>query len=1119
MIARIIVWSVHQRALVLTLAVLLALAGVVAMRATPVDALPDTSDIAVIVVADAPGLPPDLVDDQVTHPLSTALLATPGASVVRGFSAFGRSTVHVLFDDGTDRYWARARVSETLDVAAGSLPAGVVARLGPDATGVGWVFQYVLLDAGPEARALRAALDGDGDGAVSDAELPHPQAFTILDGRGVSVYAAARLDGLLARGGRSAPDAARLVRAFDRDGDGALSRPELAGAVAFDGLSLGDLRALQEDLLRTELAAVDGVAEIATVGGFAKEVQVEVDPARMEALGVGLGDVVRAVRGANDLAGAGVIEVSESAYMVRADGRARSLEALEVAPVRVDPASHLPVRLDQVATVQWGPSPRRGLTDWNGEGDVVSGIVVMRPDANALTVIDGVRRRLDALGASLPPGVFVEVAYDRAPLVRRAIATLATRLAEEIALVALVCAAILLRLRSALVPMVALPLGVLATFLGMRAVGLRADVMSLGGIAIAVGVMVDASLVLVENVHKRAERHPDEAPVDRVIAACTEVGPAIFQSLLIVTLSFVPVFALERAEGRLFRPLAWTKTLAMGSASVIAITVVPALLVSVARGRFRAEGEHPVSRALVWVYGPLLDWMLDRPRLVIGVAAVCALSAVWPASRLAREFMPPLEEGDVLYMPTTPPGLGSTRARALLQQTDRLIASHPQVATVLGKAGRADTATDPAPLSMFETVIQLTPPETWPAGKTFDDIVRELDARVDVPGLVDGWTMPIRARLDMLSTGIRTPVGVKLLGDDLDTLGALARQVEAVLRDRPGVTGVYAERVTGGNYVDVVVDREAASRWGLSVADVQGAVRTAVGGSVVTEWFDGLSRFDVTVRYPRALRDDPDAVRQMRLSTPLGHTVALGAVADVRLAKGPPMVKREDGRRTAWVMVDVDTPDLPGWVAQAQEVVAARVPMPPGVSVVWAGQAASWARAQARLAWIVPLALGLVVVLLQAHFRDLAVTVLLVGSVLAFAPLGGLWLLYAASWPISVATAVGFLALIGLAAETGVVMIVYLEAAWADARAQGAVDLDALRAATRAGAVDRVRPKVLTVATTLLGLLPVMVGGGTGASAMQRIAAPMVGGLVSSTVLTLAVVPVGWFLWRRRGLG
>lgn len=1134
MIAAVIEASVRHRGIVATLALLLAVLGVAAWRALPVDAIPDLSDTQVIVVADHPGQSPEVVDQQVTWPLSSALLAVPRAETVRGFSFFGVSMVYVLFDDGTDPYWARARVSETLDAATARLPEDVRPRLGPDATGVGWVYQYVLLDAPEHARALRAALDADGDGEVSPDEQPPPQVATevgrqeicthtllglcvrstLEGGQALATYDPARLQGWLG----DDLDLDTLLAAFDRSGDDRLDGPELASALAFRGLDLARLRTLQDDYLRDDLASLQGVAEIASVGGFERQIQVEVDPERLRAFDLDLADVRRAVSRSQGATGGRVLELAETEHMVRAEDWITDPRDLLHAPLGLDPETHTALRLGQVARVVEGPASRRGLTDWNGRGDVVSGIVVQRTDADARAVIARVRDRLAVLSQGLPPGVHLATAYDRAPLIDRATRSLTDKLLAELALVALVLGLFLLHLRSTLVPLVTLPLAVGATFVGMAALGLRADIMSLGGIAIALGVMVDAAVVLVENVHKRAEKVPDEPAEARVIAACREVGPAIFTSLLLVTVSFVPVFALSDAEGRLFGPLAWTKTLSMAAAAVLAITVVPALLVPVARGRFRAEADHPVTRVLIRTYRPLLTWALGRPRTVLLGAAVLSATALWPLGRLGTEFMPPLAEGDLLYMPTTPPGLSITRARELLQQTDRLIAAHPQVDTVLGKAGRAQTATDPAPLSMFETVVQLTDRSTWPPGKRTEDVVAELDRLVQVPGLTNAWTQPIRARLDMLSTGIRTDVGIKLLGDDLDVLARLAERIEAEVSTLPGTGSVYGERVTGGHYVDVSVDRAGAARYGLDVAAVHDVVRTAVGGAVVARTIQGPSTVDVVVRFPPERRHDLDALRRLPLRSPLGHTVPLGQVATVSLASGPPGIKREDARRTSWVFVDLTTSDLGRWVDRAQRHLAQTVALPPGVTLAWSGQFQSLQRARSRLAWIVPATFVLILLLLQVHFRRVAPAVMVLAGTILFAPLGGLWAIWLAGHAVSVATIVGFLALAGLAAETGVVMWVYLDAALAEARAAGPLDPHRLEEAAMAGAVDRVRPKIMTVATTLLGLVPILLGHEAGAAITQRIAWPMVGGLASSALLTLIVLPVAWLLWRRREL-
>jgi len=1112
-IRAIISWSVDNRVFVVLLAVLALALGAWAFRETPVDAIPDLSDVQVIVQTDLPGQSPEVVDDQVTFPLASALLATPGARDVRGYSFFGFSLVYVIFEDGTDLYEARSRVLEGLSTLQGKLPAGTAPVLGPDATGVGWVFQYALADLSPHAAALRQRLDGDKDGIVSEAEAARTWGLEDLE----QVYAEipVRLKGVT-------PDdaAASMLSSFDRDRSGLLEPGELAAAANFRGIPLHRLRTLQDTVLRYELTALDGVAEVASLGGQVRQYQVEVDPEELRAFGVTLPQVRQAIARSNLDVGGRVLEMGETEYMVRGQGYVRGLDDLEQIPVAASMDAHAPVLLSQVARVQEGPAGRRGIADLNGEGEVVSGIVVMRAGENARAVIDRVRTRLDELGPSLPPGVDLRIGYDRSGLIDRAIASLLQTLGEEMLIVSLVCALFLLHLRSALVAVVVLPLGVLLSFVVMYFLGIVANIMSLGGIAIAIGVMVDASVVLVENVHKHRERDPDGSQVEVVKRAAVEVGPALFASLLVVTVSFLPVFALQQQEGRLFHPLAATKTLSMAFASVLAVTVIPALAVVLVRGRIRPESKQWLSRGLIALYEPVIRGVMRVPALVVVLGVLLGATAVFPALNLGSEFMPPLYEGDLLYMPTTPPGLSITTARDVLQETDRAIAEHPQVAQVLGKAGRADTATDPAPLTMLETLVVLTPQETWPAGKTPQDVIRELDAMVQVPGLTNAWTMPIKTRLDMLSTGIKTPVGIKLMGSDLDELSRVGQEIEAVVSEVPGATSVFAERVVGGRYVDITVRRGDAARYGLTVADVQDVVRTAIGGAVVSEAIDGLERIPITVRLPRELRHDLATLRDVAVPTPMGHTVPLAQVADLAIDDGPPAIKSENARRTAWVYVDTDSTDISGFVSRARDAVDARVQLPPGVTVRWSGQYEHLQRAFWRLVLIVPVTLAIVLVLLYLHFRKLVPTLVVMGGTLLLAPVGGFWLMWLLDTPFSVASAVGFIALAGLAAETGVVMLVYLEQAYEEAVADGRMNtLTDLRAAVHEGAVARLRPKVMTVATTLLGLLPILIGTGVGATTMQRIALPMVGGLVSSLVLTLVVIPAVYVIWRRGSVG
>ncbi len=1128
MIERLITWSVHNRFLVVVLTALLCAAGTWALLTTPVDAIPDLSDVQVIVFTDFAGQGPEVVEDQVTYPLTTAMLSVPFAKTVRGYSFFGFSMVYVIFEEGTDLYWARSRVLEYLNVVQGRLPDGVAPRLGPDATGVGWVYEYSLSDFGARASVLRSLYDGDGDGTVGPTELPSP-AGAPLAKDGPRVYTRPQLVGLFGppppalfpdlrnAAARSwTEDSIRfLIDGFDQDGDGAVSAAELGRAVAFEGLDLAELRSVQDWFLRYELMSLDGVSEVASVGGHVRQYQVEVDPERLRAYGVTPGAVAQAIRRSNMDVGGRLLEMAETEFMVRGKGYIASLDDLEGIPVGVDMAGHTPILLKEVARVQIGPEIRRGVVDMNGQGEVVTGVIVMRFGENALAVADRVKQRLQELKPGLPEGVEIHTSYDRSSLIQRAIRVLQTKIVEELLVVALICLLFLFHLRSALVAVFTLPVGILASFLGMKALGLNANIMSLGGIAIAIGVMVDASIVLVENLHKHKERHPERPHLDSVIAAATEVGPALFYSLLVVTVSFLPVFSLQAQEGRMFRPLAFTKTFAMGASSLLAVTIIPVLLYYFVRGAVRPEGQNPLTRALQWAYSPLIHGVLRAPRTVVAVTLIGGLIALWPLSQVGSEFMPPLNEGDLLYMPTTPPGISITKARELLQQTDRVIATHPQVAHVLGKAGRADTATDPAPLSMFETTILLTDTATWPEGKRIEDVIRELDAMVQFPGLTNAWTMPIKTRLDMLATGIKTPVGIKLMGDDLDVLSELGQQIEALVTELPDTLSVYSERVVGGNFIDIDIRRQDAARYGLTVGDVQDVVKTALGGMNVTWTVEGLERYPVNLRFPRELRDDLESLGSVAVATPMGHTVPLRAVADISVKKGPPAVKSENARRTAWIYVDLETSDVGGYVRAAKKAVQAGVKLPPGVSIAWSGQYEYMERANQRLMVVVPLTLAIIFLLLFVHFGNLPET-LIVLSTLPFALVGGIWLLWAMDFNLSIAVGVGFIALAGLAAETGVVMIVYLDETWERWTREGRLlTIEDLREVTIEGAVDRVRPKVMTVATTVIGLLPVMLGTETGTRVMKRIAAPMVGGLLTSTVLTLVIVPAVWFLWRK----
>ena len=1117
MLAAIIEVSVRNRIFVLLIAAMAVLLGGWALRETPVDAIPDLSDVQVIVYTEYPGQAPQVVEDQVTYPLSTAMLSVPFAQDVRGYSFFGFSMVYVIFEDGTDLYWARSRTLEYLNVVQSRLPGGVTPQLGPDATGVGWIYQYTLSDFTPRAEVLRAALDRDGNHIIDDSELPDPdegalysvEALTALLTVSTPPTKAAHPDGW------TAESLDYLVECFDRDGDQRISREELSRAANYRGTSLAELRSLQDWYLRYDLMGVDGVSEVASVGGFVKQYQIEVDPEKLRAFGVTLQAVKTAVQDANLDVGGRLIEMAETEYMVRGQGYLRSVEDIETIPVGYDNTRHVPILLSQLARVQIGPEARRGLVDMNGEGEVVSGIVVMRSGENARAVIKRVETRLDELKSGLPEGVEIHTSYDRSQLIDRAVSTLSHKLIEEMLAVAVICVVFLLHFRSALVAIFTLPVGVLLSFVAMNLLGLNANIMSLGGIAIAIGVMVDASVVMVENLHKHRERYPDRDQATLVIEASREVGPALFFSLLIITVSFLPVFSLEQQEGRLFGPLAYTKTFAMGFSALLAVTVIPVMMFYLVRGRIRPEAENPLSRFFIALYRPIINGVLRHPvRVLLGGLAIAA-ATVWPYNQLGNEFMPPLNEGDLLYMPTTPPGISITTAKDLLQETDRIIVQHPQVRHVLGKIGRAGTATDPAPLTMIETTILLLPAEEWPEGKTIEDIITELDAMVQLPGVTNAWTMPIKTRIDMLATGIKTPVGVKLLGDDLEVLSEVGAQIEGVLKGVEGTASVYSERVVGGNYIDIEVRRVDAARYGLNVRHIQDVIMSAIGGMNVTETVEGLERYPVNIRFPRELRSNLEELRQIAVPTPMGHTVPLGQVADITVTKGPPAIKSENARRTAWIFVDLTTDDVGGYVERAKRIIEQEVRLPEGVSVVWSGQYEYMQRANERLAIVVPITLGVIFILLYAHFRRLAPTLMVMLGTIVFAPIGGIWLLYLSDYNLSVAAGVGFIALAGLAAETGVVMLVYLDEAYARFVESGRMNSPAdLKAAIMEGAVDRVRPKLMTVTTTMIGLLPVMYGTETGTRVMKRIAAPMVGGLVSSTALTLVVIPALYLLWR-----
>ncbi|MBA3863499.1 MAG: CusA/CzcA family heavy metal efflux RND transporter [Erythrobacter sp.] len=1036
MIARIIDGAIAGRVFVVLAAIALTLAGLWAVRTTPVDALPDLSDVQVVVRTNFAGQAPQIVEDQVTYPLSTTLLSVPGVETVRGYSMFGDSFVYVIFEDGTDLYWARSRVLEYLSQAQGDLPAGVTPQLGPDATGVGWIYEYALVD---------------------------------------------------------------------RSG----------------GHDLAGLRSIQDWFLRYELQTIPGVAEVASVGGMVRQYQIVLDPYRMASLGVTHAEVVSAVQAANQETGGSVVELGEAEYMVRASGYLANLDDFRQIALRTAPGG-VPVTLGDVAHIQLGPELRRGIAELNGEGEVAGGIIVLRQGADVRTAITAVEARLDQLRASLPDGVEVVTTYDRSHLIDASVRNLTHKLIAEFIIVGIICALFLWHARSALVVILTLPLGVLAAFLIMRIQGVSANIMSLGGIAIAIGAMVDAAIVMIENVHKHIEHRMDErpdAPISsderwRIVAAASrEVGPALFFSLLIITLSFIPVFTLQAQEGRLFAPLAFTKTYAMAAAAILSITLVPVLIGWLVRGNIPREDSNILNRTLTRAYRPGLDWVMRRPTAALVIAAVVFATTLVPLSRLGGEFLPPMDEGDLLYMPTALPGLSPAQASALLQRTDRMIKSVPEVATVFGKAGRADTATDPAPLTMFETTIQFKPRDQWRAGMTPDKLLEELDRAVQVPGLANVWVPPIRNRIDMLATGIKSPIGIKLSGEDLAQLERTAVEVERVARQVPGVSSALAERLTGGRYIDVAIDRVAAARYGLNIADVQQIVAGAIGGANIGRTVEGVARYPINVRYPREIRDSVDELRNLPLLTPAGGQITLGTLARIAVSDGPPMLKSEQGRPTSYVYVDARGRDLAAVVGDIQQAVARDVPLPPGVSLSYAGQFQYMERAYERLKIVVPATLGIIFLLLYLIFRRLD-EALLIMATLPFALTGGFWLLYLLGYNQSVATAVGFIALAGVSAEFGVVMMIYLKSALA--RRGDDPDAEAVTAAIREGALLRVRPKAMTVATILAGLLPVLIGTGAGSEVMSRIAAPMIGGMITAPLLSMFVLPAAYLLMRRR---
>ncbi len=1038
MITKIIHWSIANRFMVLMLTLIVTGLGVYSIKNTPLDAIPDLSDVQVIIKTSFPGQAPQVVEDQVTYPLTTAMLSVPKATNVRGYSFFGDSYVYVIFEDGTDLYWARTRVLEYLSQVAGKLPPDARPELGPDATGVGWVYEYALID----------------------------------------------------RSGKH---------------------------------DLSQLRSIQDWFLKFELQTVPGVSEVATVGGMVKQYQVVLDPNSLRAYGLSLSKVKAAIMRGNQETGGSVIEMSEAEYMVRATGYVDALDDLQHIPLGVNEQG-TPILLKDIAQIRVGPQMRRGVAELNGEGEVVGGIIVMRFGENALTTINGVKKKLEELSRSLPDGVEIVETYDRSALIKRAVNNLGEKLVEEFIVVALVCAVFLFHLRSSLVIILSLPVGILVAFIIMERMGINANIMSLGGIAIAIGAMVDAAIVMTENVHKHMEHTEitDENRWQVMRQAATEVGPPLFFSLLIITLSFLPVFTLEAQEGRMFSPLAFTKTFAMAGAAALSITLVPVLMGYFIRGRITPEHKNPINRILVAVYRPFISLVLKMPKTVLVITLFIVVVSYWPLSQLGSEFMPELDEGDLLYMPSTFPAVSIGKAQELLQQTDKLIMTVPEVKRVFGKVGRAESATDPAPLTMIETTILLKPREQWREGMTMEKLKHELNQLIQIPGLTNAWVMPIKNRIDMLATGIKTPVGIKVAGPDLDEIQEVGKEIEKVLKEVPGTVSVYSERVADGRYVTVDIDRIAAARFALNIADIQEVVRTALGGMSVGMSVEGLERYPINIRYPRDVRDSLEKLRNLPVITPAGAHIPLAEVADIRIDDGPGLIKTENARLNGWIYIDIEGRDLGSYVNDAQQAVADKVELPAGYSITWTGQYEFMLRAIERLTTVVPITLAIIVLLLYLNFRNM-IEVLIIMGTLPLALVGGFWLLYWLGYNMSVAVGVGFIALAGVAVEIGVIMLVYLNQAFDKHRnkveqAGQILTVQEVKAAVIDGALLRVRPIMMTVATIIAGLLPIMLGSGTGSEFMRRIAAPMVGGMVSATVLTLVVIPAVFLLWKQRNV-
>lgn len=1038
MIGSIIRWSIGNRFFVLLATFILVGIGLFSLKNTPVDAIPDLSDVQVIIKTTYPGQAPQVVEDQVTYPLTTAMLSVPGAVTVRGYSFFGDSYVYVIFDEDTDMYWARSRVLEYLSQVAPSLPSKARPQLGPDATGVGWVYLYALVDK-----------TGQHD--------------------------------------------------------------------------ISQLRSLQDWFLKYELQAVPGVSEVSALGGMVKQYQVKVDPDKLRAFGIPLSHIQTAINRGNQEIGASVVEMAEAEYMLRATGYLKSVEDIGNIPLGVNQKG-TPLLLKDVAEIDLGPQMRRGVAELNGEGEVVGGIVIMRFGENAQQTIEGVKAKLEQLKQGLPDGVEVVTVYDRSALIERAVSNLAWKLLEEFGVVALVCVIFLFHIRSSLVAIVSLPVGILAAFIIMHLQGLNANIMSLGGIAIAIGAMIDGAIVMIENMHKHMERTPitKENRWQIVAESASEVGPALFFSLLIITVSFVPVFTLEAQEGRMFSPLAFTKTYAMAASAILAITLVPVLMGYFIRGKILPEHKNPVNRLLTAAYLPALKGVLKFPKMALLAALVVFLIGLWPLNKIGSEFIPSLDEGDLMYMPTTYPGISIGKARELLQQTDKLIYTVPEVKTVFGKVGRAETATDPAPLTMIETFIQLKPKDQWREGLTSDDLKKELDNLVKLPGVTNAWVMPIKTRIDMLATGIKTPVGIKIAGPDLGKIQAIGQQLETILKDVPGTASVYAERVAGGRYIKVDIQREKAARYGLNIDDVQQVVATAIGGVNVDQTVEGLERYPINIRYPQDYRSSPEKLSLLPIVTPNNQRISLGDVADIFIEDGPPAIKSENARLNGWAYIDIEGVDIGSYVVEAQKVVNEQLDLPAGYSISWSGQYEYMQRAKEKLTYVVPLTLAIIIILLFMNFGNLMEVAIIMGT-LPLAMVGSVWLMYLQGFNFSVAVGVGFIALAGVAVEIGVIMLVYLNQAYQqmlDECQQGgtALNEETLRQAVMQGAGMRVRPVMMTAAAIILGLLPILYGTGTGSEVMSRIAAPMVGGMISAVILTLLVVPSVYFLWRKRSL-